>query len=697
VVTAVAAPRDAPADAERGWTVRRAARAGLELFALCGLAITQPVLDLFGRAPQQFAFRGVQGWGIVAFVVVVALVPTAVLWLVELAVGAVSQRARWLIHVGLVGVLTAVIGLQVVAGVASGIVRVAAAVVLGVGAVVVYQRVAPARTWLAYMALAPVVFVGAFMLASPTSRLLTSPSAAPLVAGVARPAPVVMVVFDELPLASLVTPDGQVDRELYPNIAALADTSSWFRNTTTVSSSTWYAIPALLTGQEVVSGTVPVAADHPESLFTLLGDAYDLNVVESVTRVCPSGLCASSSSAAVGGTSGLLADAMDVMVQRLSFSGPDGDPVASLVEPVAAMDGGDDDGDELSVVADFELNQPERVGAFLDGIVDSRPALHYLHILLPHVPFRYLPSGSLYDGPEPDLGRDGDTWADEPWLTDLARQRHLLQVGYADAVLGSIIADLQAKGLYDESLVIVTSDHGISFQPGHPMRGLEGQPLDSDDLADLAWVPLFVKQPGQTVGQVSDANVLTLDVVPTIADVLGVDIPWQVDGQSVFGPARIDGAKFFRPGDVELLPVALEPLRLDPDVDLARVFGRGPARLLPGVGGGGGARWWTLGPAPDLVGVGVADVPGGPPAEADAVVDDVGGLVLDPGSNVVPALVRGRVAGVAVGQPVAVAINGVIAATAPTYDDGSGVAFAVMVNDTYFRSGPNQVTVHRLG
>jgi len=691
-VSTTAVTSDAAAAAPPTSLVRSELRSALELFALCGLAITQPLLDLFGRAPQQFAFRGVEGWGIVGFVAVVALVPTVVLWAIEVIAGLIGRRVRQWVHAGFVGMLVMAIALQVLAPVTSGIGRIVVSVAVGVGAVVLYWRVVPVRTWLAYMAVAPLIFVGAFLLASPTARLLSSPSAAAVDAGVARPAPVVMVVFDELPLASLVTPTGSIDAELFPNFAALANQSSWFRNATSVSSSTWYAIPALLTGQDVDSGTVPVAADHPESLFTLLGGVYDLNVTESVTRVCPSGLCASSS-ASLGGSSGLLGDAVGVLASRLSYSEPGGDPVAALVEPLA---GGEDAGDnDLSVVADFELNQPQRVGSFLDGIVDNQPALHYLHILLPHVPFRFLPSGSRYAGPEPDLGRNGDDWSNEPWLAELGRQRHLLQVGYVDAVLGGIIAELKARGVYDESLLIVTSDHGISFEPGHPIRGLEGQPLDSDDLADLAWVPMFIKQPFQSVGEVSDANVLTIDVVPTIADVIGIDIPWDVDGQSVFGPQRGDTAKFFRPGDVELLPVALDPIRLDPDVDLARVLRRGPATALAPTTGGN--RWWNIGPAPELVGVPVAEVSSRSLTDVDFTVADAGSFTIAPGSAVVPALVFGRVNGLETGEAVAIAINGVIAATGPTYADGSAVAFAVMVNDTFFRPGANDVTVHRLG
>lgn len=670
---------------------RRDLRVFAELFALCGLAITQPLLDIFGRAPQQFAFRGVEGRGIVLFAFVVTFVPAVLLTLIELAVGLVSTVARQVLHLLLVAALVALFGLQVVAPWLGGAPRAVVAVALGSGAVLLYRRVPPARTWLAFMALAPVAFLVVFLVASPTARLLDDPEAVALEAGVGRPAPVVMVVFDELPLASLVTADGTIDAELYPNLAALADGSHWFRNTTTVSSSTWYAVPALLTGQMVTDGPAPVAADHPESLFTLLGDVYDLNVTESVTRICPATLC-EVAAAEVGGGRRLLRDALDVWTARVSWSGPGGDPVAALVEPEAVAGGATAAGEQGETpFADFDLNQPARFGTFADGIVDDRPALHYLHVLLPHVPYRYLPSGARYTGPDPDLGRIDDDWSDETWLADLGRQRHLLQVGYVDALLGDIVEILRDRDVYDDALLIVTSDHGISFEAGGPIRGIGGQDLESDVLADVAWVPLLVKEPGQQVGSVSDSNTSVLDVFPTIADVLEVDVPWHLDGRSLLASPRTEAAKPFRPSEVNAFGVrALDPIDLAEHSGLDVVLRRGvDGFLLPG---GGVARWWSLGPEPELIGRPADEA--GPEVAAELVDPD--GFDLSVGGDRVPALVRGRVDGLEPGAPLAVSVNGVVAATGFAYRDGDASAFAVMVSDDRFVLGENVVVVHRL-
>src|SRR5206468_337222 len=74
-----------------------------------------------------------------------------------------------------------------------------------------------------------------------------------------------------------------------------------------------------------------------------------------------------------------------------------------------------------------------------------------------------------------------------------------------------------------------TADEGDSFWPGGHRRA-----LTTSNIADIAFVPLFVKRPGQRTGAVDDHPVQGVDVLPTIADVLGIRIPWHVDGISVF-------------------------------------------------------------------------------------------------------------------------------------------------------------------
>jgi len=125
-----------------------------------------------------------------------------------------------------------------------------------------------------------------------------------------------------------------------------------------------------------------------------------------------------------------------------------------------------------------------------------------------------------------------DVWADDEELVALAYQRFLLQLGFADRLLGELLEQLRSRGLYERALIVVTADHGIVHCPGHARRGAPGEDLR----AELMPVPHFVKLPAQRAGAVRDDVAETIDVLPTVADVLGVEVPWAIDGRSLLAP-----------------------------------------------------------------------------------------------------------------------------------------------------------------
>ena len=92
---------------------------------------------------------------------------------------------------------------------------------------------------LSVLALAPVLFLLNFLLISPASELVLSKDTQGAAASeVSTTAPVVFVLFDEFSGASLAGRDGRIDATRYPNLAALARTSTWYRNATTVADET---------------------------------------------------------------------------------------------------------------------------------------------------------------------------------------------------------------------------------------------------------------------------------------------------------------------------------------------------------------------------------------------------------------------------------------------------------------------------
>jgi hypothetical protein len=481
--------------------------------------------------------------------------------------------------------------------------------------------------------------------------------------------------------------DGTIDDELYPNLAELAEGSTFFRNTTSVSASTFYAVPSIVTGRWPKDRASPIVSDYPENLFTLLGGTGDLDVTESVTRLCPVDLCEVRAPGARGPRP-LLGDAADVMRSRLSLSGKSSDRTTRLVEGEVVVDAGREDN-----LKDFRLNQPDRFRQFLDGMNhESAAVLHYLHILLPHVPYRYLPSGVQYHAPAVEFGRTKDNWGDDEWFVAQARQRLQLQVAYVDALIGEMVSTLRRHDLYDNALVVLTADHGVSFHADKPNRGIEDQRLAEPTLGEVAWVPLFVKEPGQRQGRISDANVLTIDVLPTIADVLDVDIPWEIDGVSALGKGREDDTKRFRGARFRDNGIeSMDPIEIDPEAGWRSVTDAAVDRFLSQ--GTGAERFWRIGPHPELVGTRVEDADLTP---VDATLRDPHRFDLPDDPATVPALMRVDVADDLVGEPLAVAVNGVVGAVAPVAKTKAGGMVMVMVDDALFHAGRNEVTVHRL-
>ena len=93
----------------------------------------------------------------------------------------------------------------------------------------------------------------------------------------------------------------------------------------------------------------------------------------------------------------------------------------------------------------LKANQPDRFQRFLAGLRPSdKPTLNFLHLLLPHHPWRYLPSGATH--PDKLLGGRKGGWANQAWPMDVNRQAQLLQLAYTDRLLGEVIDRLEKQG-----------------------------------------------------------------------------------------------------------------------------------------------------------------------------------------------------------------------------------------------------------
>ncbi len=491
----------------------------IEILALCSFTFARPILQIFGNDPQTFLAQGAGRATVLLFALGVALLPPLALWAAATTTRLLGATPRRLAQAAVLGGLTALFTRGELAR-TFALSRSAIwglALVAGAALVALFWFAPPFRSFLHFAAISAPVFVALFVVASPVARIFGTSSAR--AAEVRTGRPVVWLVFDELPTASLLDGHGGIDAGLFPNFAALARDATWFRNNTTVGTITQNAVPAIMTGRYATAPyTVPVSSNYPESIFTLLGDRFPMHVSERVTHVCPTSLCSPAQDNSLGTQlRSLFGDARSIWPEyaRRASKAPKGFSIGG--NPV----------DTRRIPAFHE---------FLDGVAATRgPRLDFAHILLPHQPWEFLPDEKVYESGNDGMIYYGWSSAD---AGRIARQRHLLQLRLADRYLGEILERLRSNGTYDDAVVVVTADHGAGFGDGQLNRA-----LDKNNLIDVAFTPLIVKAPGLAAGRVDDRNAQTIDVLPTVAELLGVKIPWKVDGVSLLGPPRRDDRK----------------------------------------------------------------------------------------------------------------------------------------------------------
>jgi hypothetical protein len=118
---------------------------------------------------------------------------------------------------------------------------------------------------------------------------------------------------------------------------------------------------------------------------------------------------------------------------------------------------------------------------------------------------------------------------DDDWIR--LRALHDAALAKQDAALGKLIAMLKAKGAWNDTLLVVTSDVGLGNGPEIPFDPLA--PLTEDRLA----IPLLVRFPGDALaGKELTLQTSTLDLSATILKALGLE-PSRTSGGDLFARA----------------------------------------------------------------------------------------------------------------------------------------------------------------
>jgi hypothetical protein len=501
---------------------------GAALLGLSAMAIAQPIFEVVSNSPEFFAARGTTAATAIAAILAISIgVPLALLG-IERAIRVVSRPAAAMFHGTAVALLSAAVLMvwlqrsDVLASPWDSL----TSLLVGVIVAVACARSPAFRQFPAALSPAALIVPTLFLLDPAVNQtFLPSESAAGLQT-LERTPPIVFVVFDELPLNSLLNAEGTIDAERYPNFAAFARGAHWFRNATTVAPTTTHAVPAILSGRYPGErNAVPTLRYYPVNLFTALARHYEIFASLRFQKLCPPRACQENTE--------MPADTVDLLLSDLGLVW------AHIVLPPPLTD-------ELPPVTDdwAEFGRPReatpegtsggRGGLFSQFVstIDDRPArLYFIHSMVPHMPFEYVPSGRRYRGPDHGTRRYIETGLFERMgaaYADTVYQRHLAQVGFVDGLLGGLVSRLREAGVYDDALIVVTSDHGASYRESRPRR----QPT-RHNLSDILRVPLLMKLPGQHRGDLVDRIVETVDILPTILDVLGAKTSLRFDGRSL--------------------------------------------------------------------------------------------------------------------------------------------------------------------
>ncbi len=329
-----------------------------------------------------------------------------------------------------------------------------------------------------------------------------------------RPA-VFLLVFDELGYNVLLEEDGKLDGEAFardgmldaesfPNIAGLAQDGVWFTNATACCLNSLAAIP------RIIDPAKSLAKRFDVRLYTNYFELEKL-YFDDCGRVLTCrgvGYLTENNRLRVAGNLALRAfyQATPKPVEKAINR-----PIGWLLDRLGwAYPPTDRGGVHTFTKSQFSL--------FLDDIngQNALGRIHILHLLLPHDPFAFDRQGNA-------VNTSSRLWGAE---TDLARYRE--QVMYVDRLVGEFVSKLKREGIYDESVIVITGDHGPrTFIPSQGRPPTEFIPR----------VALVINAPGLS-SQVSNVDYQHSDFSATLTDILGLPPLNGAEGVSAFSEER---------------------------------------------------------------------------------------------------------------------------------------------------------------
>ncbi|MDP1544867.1 MAG: sulfatase-like hydrolase/transferase [Anaerolineales bacterium] len=177
----------------------------------------------------------------------------------------------------------------------------------------------------------------------------------------------------------------------------------------------------------------------------------------------------------------------------------------------------------------------EKVMAGLQELLSNQPAPYfaYLHLFPPHAPYR--PSRKfnrlfVEDGFYPvrkPIHKLSEQIEDDQ--LDVVRQIYDQYIASLDEELGHFLDAMESAGVFEDSYVVITSDHGEMFERGEKAHST---PLLYESITHI---PLLISAPGQKMRRDIYSPTNSVDLLPTFAQWAGKPIPPWVEGKPLPG------------------------------------------------------------------------------------------------------------------------------------------------------------------
>ena len=556
--------------------------------ALTTVAISQPLLQLYGENLAVFASARYQGSIIVWFALVVLLAPSLVLLAIDTIASILLPRFEQHVHHALVFVALWMAVMVILRSISFGPWVIDGLFTAAIASAVLfaYYSLGVIKQWLTM--LSPIALVVGVVFGFAASNVIIPPKVKVLAlndayktsqtSGVQRDdVSVLWINMDEAPLWPLLNKGGNINANRFPGFAALANAGTWYRNVTGTAEMTTIAVPSILSGKwPLTSHKSPLLASYPNNLFTLMNGHIAFDAHEVATALCPFQVCNKISVS--GGDEIANANAVSAAGKTTSISGASRTGFISFLKDALVVTGhkilpeglrkklpaideswggflGNASENESASRTPTIKKQPSSPSPSPSTIVPQRPntitkweniyaasqvpvvqdvvaraarasipTLHFAHILLPHKPWLLAPD-LRYSIRLPD---------DPRYKSGLQRrqevyQSFLRQYAGTDKIIGDMVTALKASANWDRTMIVVTADHGLTFIPGVPQRApVNGNITDS--LEDIYRIPLFIKYPGQQAGEINDCTATSVDILPTVIAATGIDAGWKLDG-----------------------------------------------------------------------------------------------------------------------------------------------------------------------